>query len=137
MQQKKRTQDGALKTTRCYASDAERIQGKVNMLNSGIMQDVYTMRPAVVRGILVRLNIDVKGLLEASELRERLKELLSQPCTVCLEAPKVGDHLIFLKCNHVFHSECIHAWAQDDFEMNKSSDMDYRPRCPNCRKNCI
>ena len=137
MANKKRTRDGAPKTTRCYASDVERIQGKVNMLNSGVMQDVATMRPLAVRDLLTKLNIDVRGLLEASELRERLKELLSPPCTVCMEVPKVDDQLIFLKCNHVFHGECIHTWAQDDYEMNKGGDSEYRPRCPNCRKNCI
>ena len=43
-------------------------------------------------------------------------------CAICMEDIKVGDKIIKLRCDHIFHSACILNWVKD-----KNS-------CPYCRK---
>jgi len=49
---------------------------------------------------------------------------LNESCPICLLDYEVGDkNLMILKCNHVYHNECIRQWLQRDV------------RCPTCRFN--
>ena len=51
-----------------------------------------------------------------------LNNLPENECCICLEEYKENDVLIKLKCNHMFHKECLEPW----FNNNKNS-------CPLCR----
>uniref|UniRef100_A0A6C0C7A3 RING-type E3 ubiquitin transferase n=1 Tax=viral metagenome TaxID=1070528 RepID=A0A6C0C7A3_9ZZZZ len=51
-----------------------------------------------------------------------LNNLPENECCICLEKYKENDILIKLKCNHMFHKECLEPW----FNNNKKS-------CPLCR----
>lgn len=47
------------------------------------------------------------------------------PCNICLEEVKKEDSLVKLKCNHIYHKDCIKEW------LTKQST-----KCPNCRFCC-
>ena len=62
------------------------------------------------------------GLPLVENRREvRNEKLFDEGCVICLERYKKNDKIIVLKCNHVFHDECIEAWFIS------------RPSCPLCR----
>lgn len=121
-----------------YESDAKRIQGKLDELPMVLVREARDMRPREVRKALLRLGCkDAADVVEAEELA-RLYQLQLQrlvPCSVCLSTPTEGEFAIFLPCGHSFHRDCIHSWAQDDYEEGRRCKRDewYRPRCPNCR----
>jgi E3 ubiquitin-protein ligase RNF38/44 len=41
-------------------------------------------------------------------------ELLSKSCSICLEDFARGEKYIRLRCQHVFHAECIVAWLKTE-----------------------
>ena len=51
-----------------------------------------------------------------------LNNLPDNECSICLDIYKENDFLIKLKCNHMFHKECLEPW----FNNNNNS-------CPLCR----
>lgn len=51
--------------------------------------------------------------------------LLNQQCSICLEEFKTDESVVFLKCKHVYHIECIKSW------LTKQSS-----KCPTCRMCC-
>ena len=69
-----------------------------------------------------RRNYSTVGLPLVENRREvRNEKLFDEGCVICLERYKKNDKIIVLKCNHVFHDECIEAWFIS------------RPSCPLCR----
>ena len=46
-------------------------------------------------------------------------------CTICLEEFNFDEELIKLKCNHIFHKECLKPW------------LDNKKKCPICRENIV
>ena len=51
----------------------------------------------------------------------RNETLFEEGCVICLERYKKNERIITLKCNHIFHFQCIEEWLE-----NKES-------CPLCR----
>lgn len=123
----------------CYENDALRIQGKLDNLPTVLVQDVHKMRPGEVLRALVRLECaEAKDVIEFDDLKVLLSKELGrlEACSVCQATPTNGEAAIFLPCKHVFHRDCIHSWAQNDYKQGRHGEGDvwYRPRCPNCRK---
>ena len=50
---------------------------------------------------------------------------VSWDCSICLESFKDGDQLIFLPCEHRFHSSCLGPWVRTCGD------------CPYCRRNIV
>ena len=46
-------------------------------------------------------------------------------CTICLEEFKFNEELKKLKCNHIFHKECLEPWLNN------------KRKCPICRSDVI
>jgi len=44
-------------------------------------------------------------------------------CTICLEIVEKGDTIRTVKCNHIFHDNCLDRWIYDE-----RGDL----KCPNC-----
>lgn len=121
----------------CYANDTLRIQGRLDSLPAVHVRDVTELRPVEVRRALLRLDCDLKGVLEFDELKAMYRAQIARlgECSVCQTTPTSGEFALFLPCHHAFHRDCIHKWAQDDYEQGRCArgEMGYRPRCPNCR----
>jgi len=52
-----------------------------------------------------------------------LRENLVDDCSICLNNLKKEDKVLILKCNHLYHSECLLEW------FNKDNN-----NCPLCRE---
>ena len=48
------------------------------------------------------------------------KTFINYDCCICLQEIKKGEKIIVLKCNHIYHRDCIEAW------FNK------KRKCPYC-----
>ena len=48
---------------------------------------------------------------------------LEEKCTICCEQFIKDCYVVTLKCNHIFHYDCIAHWAMQKL---------LRPTCPNC-----
>jgi hypothetical protein len=59
--------------------------------------------------------------IDASQMVETVYKDHQQSCSVCLSDYKDGDNQTKLKCNHMFHTNCIIPW------LNKNRN------CPHCR----
>jgi len=123
----------------CYENDALRIQGQLDKLPTVLVRDVDQMRPREVRRALARLGCsEAEGVIEFDELKALLRKELGRldVCSVCQATPANGEFAIFHPCGHGFHRDCIHSWAQNDYEQGRFGRRDewYRPRCPNCRQ---
>ena len=46
-------------------------------------------------------------------------------CSICLEDFDETKEIVFLDCNHIYHSDCIIEWINKD------------PSCPLCRSNSL
>ena len=46
-------------------------------------------------------------------------------CSICLEKIKYNDCVILIKCQHVFHKNCLATWFEEQYN------------CPNCRSEII
>ena len=46
-------------------------------------------------------------------------------CTICLEEFKFDEELKKLKCNHIFHKDCLKPW------------LDNKKKCPICRADIV
>ena len=44
-------------------------------------------------------------------------------CSICLDTLTVGDEILLLPCNHVFHKNCMNEWLKEG-----------RAVCPVCRQ---
>ena len=55
---------------------------------------------------------------------EILKEPIDNDCSICIDKLKIGNEVIKLPCNHLFHLNCI-----------KSYFLNYNNKCPMCRSN--
>ena len=53
-------------------------------------------------------------------------ELPDDSCSICLEDFKTGDNIKKLNCTHIFHTECLEPWLNDN---NRN--------CPMCRTDII
>lgn len=47
--------------------------------------------------------------------------LINKDCSICLDKLLLSNNLIILKCNHIYHKDCIKSW------FNQST------KCPICR----
>lgn len=56
-----------------------------------------------------------------SELK--LENKCSENCSICQESYKNEDNIVQLKCNHIFHKECLENWL-----------LNYNCVCPICRR---
>ena len=74
-----------------------------------------------IQGILGNVDDlqDVKVTLSKSDFdklekikiqNDNLNEFLNLQCNICMEEYKINDHVIKLKCKHLFHKECIKDW---------------------------
>jgi hypothetical protein len=82
---------------------------------------------------LTRLNLneeDEKTTLNEEEFNEleimELEEDIDNDCSICIDNLRKGNEVIKLKCNHIFHKECI-----------KSYLLNYDNKCPLCRNNVL
>lgn len=73
--------------------------------------------------VKVTLSEDEFNKLESTVDESLLQDNLS--CNICLEEINKEDSLIKLKCNHIYHKNCIKEW------LTKQST-----KCPNCRFCC-
>ena len=53
--------------------------------------------------------------------------VLVNTCIICMEAIAVSEEINTLKCNHIFHKQCLDEWRA-------GSLGDVNRRCPMCRK---
>jgi hypothetical protein len=124
----------------------------MDMIESSYIH-IYNMRPDNTREIFMRLlsqmantslvldlvnineNInlneeDEKTTLNEDEFNELevmiLEDDIDNDCSICIDNLRKGNEVIKLKCNHIFHKECI-----------KSYLMNYDNKCPLCRKNIL
>jgi hypothetical protein len=69
--------------------------------------------------------VDYKKNNKLSKLSKKIVsddiDNLLNECSICLEEFKVGDTIITLPCNHIYHKKCIGIWAENN------------NNCPLCR----
>ncbi|XP_004504423.1 uncharacterized protein [Cicer arietinum] len=74
------------------------------------------------------------GSLKISEVDQPLSCDSKDPCSICLEEYGNGSNLelVYTKCLHVFHKECLDKWVSQ-LCTNQSSSYS----CPLCRSKII
>ena len=78
---------------------------------SACLHEYYNKRNhSIIRQPLILNKKEVKN-----------EALFTEGCVICLERYQKNDKIVTLKCNHIFHIECIEEW----FKSKKS--------CPLCR----
>jgi ssDNA-binding Zn-finger/Zn-ribbon topoisomerase 1 len=50
-------------------------------------------------------------------------------CSICLDAPMIGEPVSLLPCGHVFHQKCM-----NQYETARAAAGEYGVSCPNCKK---
>ena len=74
--------------------------------------------------IIIRKNKEINKILENTFIADyNGNEEYNTNCPICLD--KFSSKVIKLKCNHIYHKECIRPWLKE----NKS--------CPMCREEII
>jgi hypothetical protein len=53
---------------------------------------------------------------------DNLEEYCNKDCNICLESYALDEVMVIIKCNHIFHKECIHMWL-----------CNQNVKCPVCR----
>ncbi len=75
---------------------------------------------------------DEKTVLTEEEFNELdviiLEDDIDNDCSICIDNLKKGNEVIKLKCNHIFHKECIKSYLRSDIK----NDI-----CPYCRQNIV
>jgi hypothetical protein len=70
---------------------------------------------------------DVKVTLDDKDLEKIESKVLDKKiddnCSICLDSYKEGDDVSILKCNHIFHKNCIQTYLKE-----------YNHKCPLCKK---
>ena len=69
------------------------------------------------------MNRKIKQIGKYKKVKESNKELLEEPCPICIDNFKEGEYYRKLDCNHCFHKKCIDRWFKKDHS-----------ECPMCRK---
>jgi len=75
----------------------------------------------ICKSIIENYNKNNKfSKLSKKVISDDIDSLLNE-CSICLEEFKVGDTIITLPCNHIYHKKCIEIWAENN------------NNCPLCR----
>ena len=112
-----------------------------NLIMPQQMQGFYNQLPMPSQGIHME---DVKVTLEDNDLdnivTDKFKSIIEKEmlddesdseskskykCTICMMKFEEEDMVSKLKCNHIFHEDCIKEWLKE-----------YSYKCPVCRAEC-
>ena len=69
------------------------------------------------------IYLDSLKILDLSN--NQIEFLPEDICTICLEEFKFDEELKKLKCNHIYHKECLKPW------------LDNKKKCPICRADIV
>ena len=106
------------------------ISSLINNINASEPSNNYIFDPNFILNGLE----DVKVTLKQDELKQDCVEynllnddikLANKICTICQDDYKNNDLIRQIKCNHIFHINCIDTWL-----------LDYNYKCPICRQEC-
>ena len=92
-----------------------------NMLNTFLNNEI----PEITQFEDIKVTISEKEFekLETLEISdELLQEYIDKNCNICCENYKKYDKITKLKCNHLFHTECLRNWLCKE-----------KVTCPTCR----
>ena len=76
--------------------------------------------------ISVLNQIDTTAIIaEEENTLERIVEKIKggRCCNICLDDIRIGEQISNLRCDHIFHHECLSQWIRNNRYLN----------CPNCR----
>lgn len=84
------------------------------------------------RNVCFRRQEPVQRLLYQYTNPENVSDAIDKLdlCSICL-SPIQYRNKIQIKCNHLFHTECIDKWTDKNIKDNKL------PSCPNCNQNYL
>tara|TARA_Y100001938_G_C7801073_1_gene287124 strand:+ start:114 stop:518 length:405 start_codon:yes stop_codon:yes gene_type:complete len=57
-----------------------------------------------------RRNIRRPLVMNRKEVKD--SDILKEGCVICLEKYQKKEKIVTLKCNHIFHQECIEEWCK-------------------------
>jgi hypothetical protein len=92
-------------------------------ISAGILNQMPLMEP--VKFNVSQEEVNKIPLIEFDKLDEKIKES-NISCTICLTDFEKEENVRLVKCNHVFHSECLNRLLLD-------CDSKYNNLCPTCR----
>ena len=69
-----------------------------------------------------------KKIIESILPKKSYVDEKEEKCTICCDIIKKGNCVSLLKCNHIFHYQCIYHWCL--------ATVDH-PTCPNCKKDLL
>ncbi len=84
----------------------------LSLLTSNIVNNEEEEQPIVSTEDFNKLPIEI------------LNEPIDNDCAICIDKFKIGNEVVKLPCNHLFHVNCI-----------KSYFLNYNNKCPMCRSN--
>ncbi len=84
----------------------------LSLLTSNIVNNEEEEQPIVSTEDFNKLPIEI------------LREPIDNDCAICIDKFKIGNEVVKLPCNHLFHVNCI-----------KSYFLNYNNKCPMCRSN--
>ena len=108
----------------------------LNMLNNNVMFSFTNILLDMLNGfenyqegdlfddVKITISQDEFDKLNHKKVDENcLKENILNQCSICLDEFKLLDEIVILKCNHIYHNECIGNWL-----------LKCNIKCPSCRK---
>ena len=113
-----------LRVTLVFARRAFNIE---SLVVSSALDGKFSRMTITAQGDLETLEQIVKQLnkLEYSSYKhlknKNIKGLMSE-CSICIEELNDVDEVLFTKCSHVFHKNCINKWISE-----------YNIKCPICK----
>jgi hypothetical protein len=73
-------------------------------------------------------------------MKNKIKHFNIEECSICLEDLNEYNKMIKLKCNHIFHKNCLYEWSKNSNKIiynEKSKIILMKGKCPLCNYNYI
>jgi hypothetical protein len=111
-----------------FFNNTSNIQSNIqsNLFGSNLMTNLFSM---LLEGVDLQ---DVKVTLTQEQFNKLFTQIINddnkdeyanKECNICMDEYKIGDNIVKLACNHIFHKDCIKNWLCNE-----------RVTCPVCRK---
>ena len=101
-------------------SALQRFQNMItNILNN---QEQTSNNFSPFEDVVCTINDDEINKLEILTINDELKNEITQDCSICLGEYFIDDEVIKIKCNHIYHKDCIIKYLKE-----------YGYKCPVCR----